>query len=143
MLACFVFKVTLSKKILHKTDATYCHCKLENSAEKVMGMICIVLHVYLYAAASADDQSKPSIDAVAVERDTVLRQVTLCYLLDIVDLSFLDGIANHTGSEQVGWPSNTCCNGLKLTYENPLFASVRLDFYSSLLFDKFHYQCNC
>jgi len=77
---------------------------------------------------SADGQLKPSIDAVAVERDAVLRQVALCCLLHVVDLPFLDGIANRDGSEQVGWPSN-CSNGLRLTYENPLFASVRLLFH--------------
>ena len=78
---------------------------------------------------SVDDQLKPSIDAVAIERDTMLRQVALCCLLNTVDLPILDGIANHNDSEHIGWPSNSCCNGLKLTYENPLFASVRLLFH--------------
>jgi len=75
---------------------------------------------------SADGQLKPSLDAVAIEQDTLLHQVALCCLLNIVDLPFLDGIANHSDSEQVGWPSSSCCSGLKLTYENPLFASLRL-----------------
>jgi len=74
---------------------------------------------------SADSHLKPSVDAVAIERDSLLRQVALCCLLNIVDLPFLDGIANHTDSEQLGWPCSSCCNGLKLTYENPLFASAR------------------
>ena len=76
---------------------------------------------------SADGRVKPAdTDSVAVEQHTVLRQVALCCLLNVVDLPLLDGIANHSESEQVGWPANSCCNGLKLTYENPLFASVRL-----------------
>ena len=74
---------------------------------------------------SADSHLKPSVDAVAIERDLLLRQVALCCLLNIVDLPFLDGIANRTDSEQLGWPCSSCCNGLKLTYENPLFASAR------------------
>jgi len=69
-------------------------------------------------------------DSVAVEQHTVLRQVALCCLLNVVDLPFLDGIANHSESEHGGWPANSCCNGLKLTYENPLFASMRLLFHS-------------
>jgi len=85
--------------------------------------------MYVCTAVSVDSQLKPSIDAVAIERDTMLRQVALCCLLNIVDLPFLDGIANHNDSAQVGWPSNSCCNGLKLTYENPLLASSRLMFY--------------
>jgi len=78
---------------------------------------------------SADGQSKPSVDAVAIEQDSLLHQVALCCLLNIVDLPFLDGIANCGDFEQSGWPSSSCCNGLKLTYENPLFALARLLFH--------------
>jgi len=78
---------------------------------------------------SGDGQSKPSIDAVAIERDSLLHEVALCSLLHIVDLPFLDGIANRSHLEQIGWPSSSCCTGLKLTYENPLFSSVRLLFH--------------
>ena len=79
---------------------------------------------------SADGCVKPAdTDSVAVEQHAMLRQVALCCLLNVVDLPFLDGIANHNESEQVGWPANSCCNALKLTYENPLFASMRLLFH--------------
>ena len=86
--------------------------------------------IVLYMCVPAKGQLKPlDIDSVAVERDATLHQVALCCLLNVVDLPFLDGIANHNESEQVGWPLNSCCNGLKLTYENPLFASMRLLFH--------------
>ena len=81
------------------------------------------------AVVGFDTPLKPSIDAVAMERDTLLRHVALSCLLSIVDLPFLDGIANHSDSEKICWPSNFGSSGLKLTYENPLFASERLLFY--------------
>ena len=84
--------------------------------------------MWMCALVSADGASNPSVDAVAVQQHMLLRQVALCCLLDAVDLPFLDGIANHSGMEQVGWLSNSSGNGLKLTYENPLFASLRLLF---------------
>jgi len=77
------------------------------------------------AVVPADSQSKTSVDPVAIEQHTLLRQVALCYLLTVVDLPFLDGIANGNDSAQTGWPSRSCSAGFKLSYENPLFASAR------------------
>jgi len=111
------------------TDADYCLCKAVVLAWKCLGSC--VLFCVCVPVMSADGHLKPPIDAVAIERDSLLHQVALCCLLNIVDLPFLDGIANHTDSEQVGWPFSSCCNGLKLTYENPLFASLRLLFHLS------------
>jgi len=82
--------------------------------------------MYVCAVVSVNGQLKPSVDAVAIEQATVLHEVALCCLLNVVHLPCLDGIANHSDSEKVGWPSNSCGSGLKLTYENPLFSSARL-----------------
>jgi len=77
----------------------------------------------VYAVVSAGAQLKPSVDAVAAERDAVLHEVALCCLLRIVNLPILDGIADSSGSKRLGWLPHSCCNGLKLTYENPLLTS--------------------
>jgi len=118
-----------SSHCLCSTVQTWIFCGISQ-----MQYVCVCVRacvcVCVCAIASADGQLKPVyIDSVAVERDAVLRQVVLCCLLNIVDLQFLDGIANHSESVQVGWPPNSCCKAFKLTYENPLFASVRLLFY--------------
>jgi len=110
--------------------------------QRVCDSVCVCAVVLAYGQLKSVD-----IDSVAVERDTLLRQVALCCLLNIVDLPFLDGIANDSESEQVSWPASTGCNGIKLTYENPLFASTRslLYFYHYLMYSMkvlmLHYAC--